>query len=110
MTVSVSSLNLTSPSSLAWVSDLQIYVQPSDLSMPKKLLATYQSAGDGGTISNNGGDLSVQVEMDSDTLLTYLSVPVVLTFTVLATEAPTTTTTLNADFCVAASASITKKL
>lgn len=111
MAVSVSSLDLTSSSSLGFVSDLVVYVQPTDLSQPRALLASYQSTvatGDGGTML--GGDLAVTVEMDSETLLAYLSVPVVLTFSVVATEAPTTTTMLNANFCVAASASITKKL
>ena len=72
--VVVSSLTLDNKTGyLSWAKSITVYVQGSDtVKTPKAVLATYTASPD------VGQTLSVDVTMDSDTLLTYLESGVVL--------------------------------
>ena len=103
LNVSVNQLLLSNTTGdLTWVSEILVSINNQDSSSDSEPLASFHNDG---TESN---DVQMQVDMDSTTLLTYLSAgPVELTFSITGTV-PTTPTTLSNTMCVSVAASVSK--
>lgn len=104
LTTNVSQLTMNNNGDLQWVSRVDVTVSGGTPDTPEAPFATYVS---------NGGDpgpvVTVQVQMDSATILKYLSNPVTLKFTVNGT-APTQAVNFTNTMCVDVSGQVSKSL
>lgn len=77
VTATVTQLTIDSTGDLQWITEVDVSVQGSNPDLPSAPFAQYMANG-----SDPGNHLSMQVQMDSDTVLKYMSQPVTLTFTI----------------------------
>jgi hypothetical protein len=101
LTTNVSQLTMSNNGDLNWLSEVDVTIQSG--SMPAAPFAVYMASGD------PGQEVSMQIKMDSATILQYLSQPATLTFTVQGMT-PTQPVNFTNSMCVAVSGSFSKSL
>lgn len=110
LSVDISQLTINNDGDLDWVSNITVNI--SSETMPTVPFATYTNTNstlDAGPGAGRPHEITLDVQMDSATLLQYLSSPVTLTFTISG-EAPTEAVTITNTMCISASGSFTKSL
>jgi hypothetical protein len=101
LTTNVSQMTMSNNGDLNWLSQVDVTIQSG--SLPSAAFATYTATKD------PGPEVTLQIKMDSATILQYLSQPATLTFTVQGMT-PTQPVNFTGNMCVAVSGSFHKSL
>lgn len=101
LTTNISQLTMSNNGDLNWLSEVDVSIQSSG--MPQAPLAVYMASGD------PGSEVTLQIKMDSATILQYLSQPATLTFTVSGMT-PTQPVNFTNNMCVSVSGHFSKSL
>jgi hypothetical protein len=100
----VSRFMISNNSGLNWLKEVSVSIAGNTADTPEALFASYHYAG-----TDPGDKISIDVQMDSGTLLRYLSAPITLTFTMAGT-APTTPVKLMNMLCLSVAGKFNKSL
>lgn len=103
LTATVYRLSMDGDSDLGWLTSVDVSVNGGTSDTPDAPLAHYVATGD------PGNSVNLQVDMDSQTMLRYLSHPVMLTFT-LSGGAPTQTVNFQNTMCMSLDGNVNKSL
>lgn len=101
LTINVNELTIDDPNSLKWIEKADVFISNKDTT--PVLFASYHSEND---INNH---LNVQVVMDSNSMLKYFSLPVILTV-IISGNVPTNNIRLKNIMCIEVNATINKTL
>jgi hypothetical protein len=104
LTLNGADLTITSSSDLSWVSSLEISVDGGNPNLPKATMASYHSTGAG-----PGKSLSMHMDMEPNTILTYMKSPLTVTLTVSGFS-PTEANDLGGNVCLSVAGGLKKSL